>query len=319
MTVDVEADTTGWDQLTADELAGQLGDVQINSVLNPPTGWTPDDWNGAEGPFPAIEIDTKAKPLNETPAYTGGAVDVPVTLFAGNPTVGDGTGGPLAGIAPTDQEIIITATLQDNASQGLSSVQSTIDSLPKDTPITVTASTSDAISSINAVTETIALVPKSTEVTVSASTGDAVANINAVIDAMNSVYSKTVVLDVVTQYTTVGTPAAGARGVARHGGIPGYAHGGVLFEGGEAGPELAHFATGGTALLPSHALYLAPPHTYISPNNTGSARHDAPFVNIEQLVVGGNTTPADAGEIATMIVNSLDRAIEHRLRGGGLS
>ncbi|MGB3305498.1 MAG: hypothetical protein WBA63_04875 [Thermomicrobiales bacterium] len=211
----------------------------------------------------------------------------------------------------------------DAATQAIGEVQSAIDALPKDTPIAVTASTSDAVSSINAVTETIALVPKSTEVTVSALTGDAVANINAVISALDSVYSKTVVLDVVTQYTTIGSPSAGARGVARHGGVPGYAMGGVLFEAGEAGPEMAHFAGGGTALIPDHGLYVAPPHTYIEPANSVATKlspgTDGPLVNIEQLIVGAGATPADADAIAREIITRLERALEHRLRGGGLA
>lgn len=194
-------------------------------------------------------------------------------------------------------------------------MQSAIASLPADTPITVSADTSYAVSSIGAVTESIGLVPKDTPVTVTALTGSSVDDVMAVSNAIAGVDSKTVYLDVVTRYSTIGTPARATR----HGGIPRYAHGGIITELAEAGPELLHFAGGGVMPIVDRGIYAVPPHTYVSPNNTGSTRRDAPLVYIENITVGAGATPADAQGIVDQIVSSLDRAIEHRLRGGGLS
>lgn len=65
---------------------------------------------------------------------------------------------------------------------------------------------------------------------------------------------------------------------ARLGGIPELARGGVLFEGGEAGREMAYFAGGGMAELPVHGLYSAPPHTYISPANANPGSGERPII-----------------------------------------
>lgn len=326
VTVKTEVDTTGWEDSTIGDLINNGTSVEVETVLKPPTGWTTGDWNASEGPLPSIEVDTKAKPLNETPEYTGGPVDVPVT-FAANATVGDGTGGPLAGMSGLEQqEFLVTLGLVDNASQGIGDVQSAIDNLPKSTEVSITAATSDAIGSIGAVTESIGLVPKATDVTVSALTGSSVADVLAVSDAIAGVDSKTVYINVITAYSSTGSPSGFTGNTyVRHGGVPGYAMGGVLFEAGEAGAELAHFAGGGTALIPSHGLYMAPPGTYIEPANSVATKLSpgmgmgGPLVYIENITVGAGASPADAQVIADQIVDRLDRAIEHRLRGGGLS
>lgn len=46
-----------------------------------------------------------------------------------------------------------------------------------------------------------------------------------------------------------------------------YATGGVVIRAGEVGPEIAHFANGGTALLPRDGLYSVPSGSYITPNH----------------------------------------------------
>ena len=56
-------------------------------------------------------------------------------------------------------------------------------------------------------------------------------------------------------------------GHALGGVVEGYASGGVVIRAGEVGPEIAHFANGGTALLPSDGFYSVAPGTYITPNH----------------------------------------------------
>lgn len=51
------------------------------------------------------------------------------------------------------------------------------------------------------------------------------------------------------------------------GGIAGYANGGMVVELAENGPEILHFASGGTALVPNRGIYEVPAATYVSPNN----------------------------------------------------
>src|SRR5690606_17912640 len=62
---------------------------------------------------------------------------------------------------------------------------------------------------------------------------------------------------VTTNYVTNGVRQNWVLPGGRNGGVMGYASGGVLFEAAEAGPELAYFAGGGVALLPTHGLYMA--------------------------------------------------------------
>ncbi|MDQ3525412.1 MAG: hypothetical protein M3451_10220, partial [Chloroflexota bacterium] len=70
-------------------------------------------------------------------------------------------------------------------------------------------------------------------------------------------------------------------------GVPHFAGGGMVpFWAGENGPELAHFAGGGTALLSHEGLYAAPPMAYISPNNVVSNEYGGHTFNI--AVTGGN-------------------------------
>lgn len=56
-------------------------------------------------------------------------------------------------------------------------------------------------------------------------------------------------------------------GMALGGVVQEYASGGVVIRAGEVGPEIAHFANGGTALLPRDGLYSVPQGTYITPNH----------------------------------------------------
>lgn len=84
--------------------------------------------------------------------------------------------------------------------------------------------------------------------------------------------------DVVTRYYSTGSAAG--RGPNRHGGVAGYAHGGVISELAEAGPEIVHFATGGTAMAATRGLYNLSPGDYVSSAPASRGSGQAPSVNI---------------------------------------
>lgn len=125
------------------------------------------------------------------------------------------------------------------------------------------------------------------------------------------VYDKTMTINVVTAYSTIGTPSVGAR----HGGIPGYARGGVVAELAEAGPEVLHFANGGVATVWDHGVYDIPRGTYVSPNNTGSHGGYTVHVDFSGAQFNG-TSQADMDDWAkTTFIPLVLRAIEDERRG----
>lgn len=95
-----------------------------------------------------------------------------------------------------------------------------------------------------------------------------------------------------------------------------YASGGVVIRAGEVGPEIAHFANGGTALLPRDGLYSVPSGSYITPNHAVSNYSGDTVFNI--TVNGG-----DADQIKRVftdeIVPGLTRAVGDRRVGMGAS
>ena len=95
-----------------------------------------------------------------------------------------------------------------------------------------------------------------------------------------------------------------------------YASGGVVIRAGEVGPEIAHFANGGTALLPRDGLYSVPSGSYITPNHAVSNYGGDTVFNI--TVNGG-----DAEQIKRVftdeIVPGLARAVGDRRVGMGAS
>ena len=139
----------------------------------------------------------------------------------------------------------------------------------------------------------------------------AMASINA-IAAYDGDVLATSYINIVTRNLT------GAGFTARHGGIPGFAAGGVLFEAGEAGPELAYFAGGGMALIPQHGLYMAPEGTYISPNNALNG------VNVGGVSVAfnGNFYGSNRDELnqwaARDLIPTITTAIQRAERGQGV-
>jgi hypothetical protein len=94
---------------------------------------------------------------------------------------------------------------------------------------------------------------------------DAFAAINAISD-YDGVTLATSYYNVVTRYSSVGSPGGGGGAYQRHGGIPGYAHGGMIpVELAEAGMELLHFANGGVAPVFDRGVYGVPGGAYVEP------------------------------------------------------
>jgi hypothetical protein len=173
--------------------------------------------------------------------------------------------------------------------------------------VTVTADTSAATEAIDGVTSTT--IPDKTAVILgddtaamaaigdveNATIGDKTAVVlgdnRSAVSAINSVnnmavYDKTMTINVITAYSSTGTPSIGAR----HGGVPGYAHGGIPVELAEAGRELLHFANGGVLPISDRGIYAIPEHTYVSPNNAVGNTTVAPTI---QITIAGNVYGID--------------------------
>ena len=122
-------------------------------------------------------------------------------------------------------------------------------------------------------------------------------------------YSATVYLN------TVNTTAYRTIQASRHGGIPTYAHGGVIAELAENGPEMLHFANGGTAPVFNRGIYGLPDHTYVSPSNTGSVSYGGTTFNI---TVNGGDVESIRRVFADEIVPKIQSAVHEQRRGMGV-
>jgi len=139
--------------------------------------------------------------------------------------------------------------------------------------------------------------------------GDATLAFAAIENVNNTpVNDKTMTISVVTQYSTVGSPPSGIS-VARHGGIPAYASGGVVFRGGEAGLELAHFAGGGIAPLPWDGLYMAPAGTRIEPHNSVVTKLQPGGVGGYTVVVNVNAPVFGIDDLEAKIGGAIARSM----------
>lgn len=101
-----------------------------------------------------------------------------------------------------------------------------------------------------------------------------------------------------------------------------FAHGGVAnlvpIWAGELGPEVAHFASGGTALLPREGLYAVPPMTYISPHTSMNTSYGGVTINaplaINAPIYGVDDLNAWwTGEALPSLADELNR---HRVAAG---
>lgn len=170
---------------------------------------------------------------------------------------------------------------------------------------------SDAIGNIDAVAADLADLDGDSATVYINAVNNAGAEIGSVASQLWALdgQSATVTTNYVTRYSTIGP-------TAQHGGIPSYATGGVVFRGAEGNrPELAHFANGGTALLPRDGLYAAPPMTYISPHNSTTSYGGD--INITIYHQGGDVDSFD-DMVETKLVPAMENALNQRRRGYGL-
>jgi hypothetical protein len=337
-TSDAEQAVTAVSDLLA-PLDGKTIETRVRVLLDDETGggdmsrFNP----GGPGSLPAVHIPTVLDAPTEPPDIpTPDPVVVPIiydTAAGADPLRSpSGIDGPFAAGGPSDITITVTAdtsqaeaaiqTVQDavldpktlelmgDATIALAAVDNVNGATVDPKTLSIFGDATVAFAAINNVNNT-AVADKTMTIF-----GDATLALAAIANVNNTpVADKTMTINVVTAYSTTGTPPKATR----HGGIPGYATGGVLFEAGEAGPEIAHFAGGGSAVLPSHAYYVAPQGTYIEPANSARGKlGGGPLVHIENITIGAGADPASAQAIVREIVTRLDRALEHRDRSGGL-
>lgn len=261
-------------------------------------------------------LDVKALVTDvDTTAFASlGPVEVPVVpSWQGGVIAGDGTGGAMG--APGMEPIIVPVQGQWNGViEGLPTSgdgSSIIDGLAQDVEITVTQigmetviglaqATQNAVEGIPASwTTTIGEVGAAGVIGLASATQNAIEDIPAswmtdirmtgaetaiglahsVANAINAIptsKTSTITTNVVTAYSSTGSPSRGVSGAikeARLGGVvQELATGGVAnyvpFYGAEGNrPELLHFANGGTAPIYTEGVYAVPPMTYVSPAN----------------------------------------------------
>lgn len=261
-----------------------------------------------------LQLPTDLPPLPE-PA----PVEIPVTFYAAAATeAGSAAGGALSGLLGDGEDgltIDYTINAFDNATDVINEVQAAADALPESETVDVSApGATGATAELNAVTAAANAIPEIEVISVVASGATEAANaLNAVAAAANSIPS-TVNTTVTTTIRTInlGTDNNVLPG-GRHGGMPGYAMGGVLFEGGEAGLELAHLATGGVVPLPRHAIYSAPRGTYIEPANSVGPRSTGGIsvhVTVQGNVYGiDDLTAAVTRQLAPALADEFSRHI----------
>lgn len=205
-------------------------------------------------------------------------------------------GGEDEGPTVEDQTATVTVNLVDNATEGLLEIGSTVGGLDAASAKVLVSQSGaeEAISQLGGVTSAATAIPEAELVNViimgageGASALDAVtASANAIPEAeMVNVFvfgasaaesalygvanAAAAIPESVSTTITTNLVTVRSERKTRHGGQLHYAAGGlVTFEAGEAGPEIAHFAAGGSAIIPEHGLYAAPVGTVISPNNT---------------------------------------------------
>lgn len=136
--------------------------------------------------------------------------------------------------------------------------------------------------------------------------------INAAMSALLALDGSSATTTIRTIYDNRGIgPAQALGGMVRE-----YAGGGVLFRAGEQNrPEIAHFATGGTALIPRDGYYTAPAGTYISPNNAVSNSYGGDTVF--NITVNGVEDQQVVRVFTDDIIPRLERAVGDRRVGMG--
>lgn len=211
----------------------------------------------------------------------------------------------------------ITISANDEATPVIDDVRSSANDLAETScNVTITGDESAAMASIGAVGHNLATLDGSTALVVINAQDNATAVIQDVgsslagldaasatvmiygnaddayadiadIQAYNGTILATSYMDIVTRYSSSGSPTMAHGGVVEE-----YASGGVVIRAGEVGEEIAHFPMGGTALLPRDGLYNVPAGTYISPHNAVSG-YGGITINFNGSFYGSNRQELD--------------------------
>jgi len=297
------------------------------------------------------DVDAAAEDVENLPD----SKDVTVTYsIQGNAVVGDGTAGPVnaAGDIELPDDKTITITADDQASAVLTPVQqaaealdgqtSTVDLAADDqasTPLSIAYNNftlmNGQVSTLGLALDDQASGPLSiafnnfvlmdgqvSTLNLNADTSDASAAISWA-QAYDGSILATSYVDIITRQTTVTTGSARRNG----GTLRAYANGGSLapdvpFWAGEAGPELATFANGGTAYIPVEGLYTAPAGTTITPAHATQLRPGSgqePAINVTMIVNGPIIGLDDLDQVMQeRYFQPLARLISEQRRGQGL-
>lgn len=233
--------------------------------------WGP---GGKKGP-PAITVPAQLETITSPPEYTGGAVTVQANVVFSGPTAsqGDGTGGPLAGMTPGQQEYVIRAVVGDVDT-------SAIDNLPPKT-VTIGGDVTLLLAAVSNGNEATASMPDKTvqlwgDVTILlaaaangtdavngipdrtiAIDGDASGALGAISDVTNALANmpsgKTITISYVTD---------GAQPLAKGGVVRGHGNS-VVARLAERGPELYRTPQGRWGLARTDGLYPMVPGSYV--------------------------------------------------------
>lgn len=289
------------DTLSGDELGTYQLKIDVDTTgIEEAVGWVGEGLGDI-----TLPVDADTAPFENSVAFVGEnipPVEVPVTLSLGEMVsgaagfVGDAVGGALGGIP--EVTVAVTQTGAEETQAALDEVTASAQAIPEAEILNVIImGANEGTASLNAVTAAAQAIPEAELLNVIVmGAGEAVAALNAVAYAAASIpesVSTTITTNRVTtnRVTTNRTVNLGSNNNVmpggRHGGIMGYAMGGVPFIAGEAGPEMAYFANGGMAALPTHDIYVAPPNTYVQPHNALNTGGAAPItINVNGPVFG---------------------------------
>lgn len=156
--------------------------------------------------------------------------------------------------------------IEDNATPVIQNAWDYLDSVNGATSTTYVETEDNASPIIAGVAAGVAALNGDTATTYAETVDRSSGTLDQVRDLINSLDGRTATTYVKTIYSTSGTGILGDRQM--HGGVPGFASGGVPFYGAEGDrPEMLHFANGGTMPIFREGLYVAPGGTYVSPPN----------------------------------------------------
>jgi hypothetical protein len=201
----------------------------------------------------------------------------------------------------------------DDALSGISSVQQHILNLDGQNATVTTNTTDNATPVINQVSSVLTALNGDTATTTANTVDNSSGVLSSITNMLSALNGK-----VATSYVKTVYSASGTRELPfAMGGIPGFASGGVMFRGAEAGPEVLHFAGGGSTPIYHDGIYSAPPNTYVSPANANPGLSGG-GMHVNVYVSGSITTErALTANITREIANGIrDDLIRHQTAAG---